>query len=129
MDTYGDAGFLEIEPHGERLSHEHVRIVTGLERPLQLFELPGAKIGPRTPSFTGRIVQIGICSNEFTTLENMASNSDGTILLQEARSTKIDGKSPSLSSKGEAKKVLQLNQFSWRPPSLCSFLWYQGMSA
>ena len=44
--TYRDPGLLEVEPHGERLSHEHVGVVTLQEGPLQLLKLPLTKVGP-----------------------------------------------------------------------------------
>jgi len=42
-------GFDKVEPGGERLPHEDVRVVWGLERLLQLLQLPAVEVGPRPP--------------------------------------------------------------------------------
>ena len=49
MSTYRDPGLLEVEPHGERLAHEDVRVVAGEEGALQLLQLPLAEVGPGPP--------------------------------------------------------------------------------
>ena len=49
MSTYRDPGLLEVEPHGERLPHEDVRVVAGEEGALQLLQLPLAEVGPGPP--------------------------------------------------------------------------------
>ena len=63
MSTYRDPGLLEVEPHGERLAHEDVRVVAGEEGALQLLQLPLAEVGPGPPPlviFTLRICKIKI---------------------------------------------------------------------
>lgn len=68
-NTYRDPGLLEVEAERERLSHEHVRVVTGEERSLQLLQLPAVEVRPGAPSLTGQVViaaELAICNKPRT---------------------------------------------------------------
>lgn len=44
-----DSGLDEVQPEGQGFPHEDVRVVGGLERLLQLLQLPAAVVGPCPP--------------------------------------------------------------------------------
>ena len=46
-----DPGLGELEPHGEVLPGEHVRVLSLLKTPLQLMELEGCECCPGSPNF------------------------------------------------------------------------------
>ena len=56
--TYGHSALSEAEPHGQRLSHEDVRVVSRLEGALQLLQLPAVEVGPRTAPLRGRVLAV-----------------------------------------------------------------------
>lgn len=43
-DTYCDAALLQVQSHGERFAHKHIRIVAACECPLQFLQLPRIEI-------------------------------------------------------------------------------------
>lgn len=49
--TYLNSRLDQIQSHGQRLAHEHIGIVTGLERLLQLLQLPSVEVGPGATTF------------------------------------------------------------------------------
>ena len=58
-NSHRDPRLLEVELEGHGLPHEDVGVVTRVEDPLQLLELPLRKVGPRTPPFG--LVALRIC--------------------------------------------------------------------
>ena len=48
--AHRDPALLEVEPDGEPLPHEDVRVVTRQEGPLQLLQLPLREVCPRPTS-------------------------------------------------------------------------------
>ena len=50
-----DPALLEVEPDGEPLPHEDIRVVAGQEGPLQLLQLPLGEVCPR-PAALGFLV-------------------------------------------------------------------------
>lgn len=56
--TYGDPALLEVQPHGERLPHEDVRVVAREECPLELLQLPAVEVGPAPPSLRSRALGV-----------------------------------------------------------------------
>lgn len=44
-------GLCELQPHGEILPGEHVRVLSLLKTPLQLMKLKGCEGCPRSPNF------------------------------------------------------------------------------
>lgn len=65
VNTYRDPGLLEVETECERLPHEHVGVVTGKERSLQLLQLPTVEVRPGAPPLAGQVViaaQLTVCN-------------------------------------------------------------------
>lgn len=65
-NTYRDSRLLEVEAQGECFPHEHVRVVTGEERSLQLLQLPTVEVRPGASSLAGQVViaaQLTLCNN------------------------------------------------------------------
>lgn len=70
-DTHRYPRLLQIQSHRQRLSHEHVRVVTGQEGPFQLLQLPTVEVGPRSSPFGAprSVVQVVICRNKESMIE------------------------------------------------------------
>ena len=62
------SGLLEIEPHGQRLAHEDVRVVAGEEGPFQFLQLPAVEVGARSAPFAaaGAVVVRPIAASSIT---------------------------------------------------------------
>lgn len=57
---YLDPGLHQVQPEGQRLPHEHVRIVALVEGFLQLLQLPPGEVGPGPSAFTAGTVLIRV---------------------------------------------------------------------
>ena len=51
MSAHLDPGLRELQPHGELLPGEHVRVLSLLKTPLELMELKGCESCPGPPNF------------------------------------------------------------------------------
>lgn len=56
--THLYSGLHEVESEGQGFPHEHVRVVTVLEGPFQLLQLPPREIGPGPTSLGGRALAV-----------------------------------------------------------------------
>lgn len=53
METYRYAALLQVQTHGQRLAHIHIRIVAAEKGALELLQLPGVEIGAAASTIGG----------------------------------------------------------------------------